>query len=161
MIPTKVQNENELVKSKGLSYNRIPVRDGGIPADDMVDYFIESVKTQPQNSWLHFHCKQGIGRTTTFMIMYDMIKNHNEVSANDIIKRQLALAGLNEKERKSFYNSERIGFLNKFYNYCKINGDSFKIKWSDWKKASAAGRSAAFNERCILKNAIIPEFLCC
>ena len=75
IVPTKVQNENQLVNSKSLSYNRITVSDGEIPTDDMVDYFVELVKSQPENSWLHFHCKEGIGRTTTFMIMYDMIKN--------------------------------------------------------------------------------------
>ena len=35
----------------------------------MVDYFIDFVENQPENTWLHFHCKAGAGRTTTFMIM--------------------------------------------------------------------------------------------
>ena len=43
IVPTKVQDENQLVKSNSLSYNRITVRDVGIPSDDMVDYFIESI----------------------------------------------------------------------------------------------------------------------
>ena len=137
IVPTKVQNEEELVNSKGLSYNRITVRDGGIPTDDMVDYFIEFIMAQPQNSWLHFHCKAGFGRTTTYMIMYDMAKNYKEVSAEEIIKRQLGLANFNENTIQSFYNNERISFLNKFYEYIKTNGDSFKIKWSEWKKTSS------------------------
>lgn len=134
IIPKKVQDENELVKSKSLSYNRITVKDGGIPSDDMVDYFIESVKAQTQNSWLHFHCKAGVGRTTVFMIMYDMIKNCKDVSLNDIIKRQLALADFDDEKIKSFHGKKRMDFLNKFYDYCKTNGDSFKINWSKWKK---------------------------
>lgn len=164
IVPTKVQNEEELVKSKDLSYNRITVRDGGIPNDDMVDYFIESIKAQPQKSWLHFHCKQGIGRTTTFMVMYDMIKNYKEVSADEIIKRQLSLANFNENTTKSFYNNERIDFLNKFYNYCKINGDSFQTKWSEWKKSSATNSSATFSAMKIsnlysnfIKNSMTPS----
>ena len=40
VIPTKVENENHLVNSKSLSYIRIPVTDGKIPTDDMVDYFV-------------------------------------------------------------------------------------------------------------------------
>jgi hypothetical protein len=137
IVPTKVENEDALVSSKDLYYNRITVRDGGIPSDDMVDYFIESVKAQPKKSWLHFHCKEGIGRTSTFMIMYDMIKNYKDVSADEIIQRQLALASFDEKNIKSFYNNERISFLKSFYDYCNKNGDSFDIKWSDWKKNSA------------------------
>lgn len=134
IVPTKVENEEALVNSKGLSYNRVTVRDGGIPTDDMVDYFVESIKAQPKKTWLHFHCKQGIGRTSTFMIMYDMMKNHKDVSADEIIERQLALANFEEKTTKSFYNNERINFLKNFYDYCNKNGDSFKVKWSDWKK---------------------------
>ena len=91
------------------------MRDGGIPTDDMVDYFIDIVKNQPKNSWFHFHCKEGIGRTSTFMIMYDMMKNYQSVSADEIIKRQLALANYKESTIESFYNKERIGFLNEFY----------------------------------------------
>ena len=81
------------------------------------------VKLQPKNTWLHFHCKQGIGRTTTFMIMYDMMKNSKEVTADDIIKRQLLLANFDESHIKSFYNNERINFLQNFYKYCKENSN--------------------------------------
>lgn len=137
IVPTNVENEEALVNSKGLTYNRVTVRDGGIPTDDMVDYFVESIKAQPKKTWLHFHCKQGIGRTSTFMIMYDMMKNHKKVSADEIIERQVALANFEEKTSKSFYNNERINFLKSFYDYCNKNGDGFKVKWSDWKKDSA------------------------
>lgn len=166
IIPTKVQDEKELASTKSLSYNRITVRDGGIPTDDMVDYFIESIKLQPKDSWLHFHCKQGIGRTGTFMIMYDMMKNYKEISDEDIIKRQVALANFKESTEKSFYNNERISFLKKFYEYCKKNGDSFDVKWSEWKKAADTKSSAAFPVKPILqntsgyiKNPVTPTFL--
>lgn len=121
VIPKKVEDEDHLVNSKSLSYKRIPVTDGKVPLDNMVDYFVELVKSQPKNTWLHFHCKQGIGRTTTFMIMYDMMKNSHEVMADDIIKRQLLLANFDESHIKSFNNNERIKFLHEFYKYCKEN----------------------------------------
>lgn len=136
IVPTKVQDENELVRSKSLFYNRITVKDGGMPSDDMVDYFIEFTKTQEQNSWLHFHCKAGVGRATAFMIMYDMIKNCKEVGFNDIINRQLALANFDDMKIKDFHRKKRMDFFNEFYDYCKRNGDSFKTKWSEWKKIS-------------------------
>jgi len=62
--------------------------------------------------------------TTTFMIMYDMIKNYKEVSSDDIIKRQLAFANFDGDAVKSFKNKERMDFLSEFYNYLKVNGDS-------------------------------------
>jgi len=123
IVPIKVEDENHLVNYKSLSYIRITVTDGKIPTDDMVDYFVKLVKLQPNNTWLHFHCKQGIGRTTTFMIMYDMIKNSENVTADDIIKRQLILANFEESHINSFNNNERIKFLLNFYNYCRSNSD--------------------------------------
>ena len=97
------------------------------------------------------------------MIMYDMVKNHKEISADNIIKRQLALAKFDENNIKSFYNNERMNFLNKFYDYCKTNGDSFNTNWSEWKKASAANSSVDFKATSILnttssyiKNSVLP-----
>ncbi|NEZ47647.1 phytase [Clostridium niameyense] len=135
IIPKEVQNEEKLVKSNSLSYVRIPVTDGKIPTDDMVDYFVNLINNQSEKQWLHFHCKRGIGRTSTFMIMYDMMKNYNKATADEIIKRQLALSNLKEDDIKSFYRSKkRMTFLQQFYIYCKESGNNFNIKWSEWKK---------------------------
>ncbi|SFC21861.1 GxGYxYP domain-containing protein [Clostridium uliginosum] len=165
-VPTKVQNEDMLVKSKSLSYIRIPVTDGKIPTDDMVDYFVELVKSQSKNTWLHFHCKEGIGRTTTFMIMYDMIKNCNQVTDDDIIKRQLLLTNFDENHIKSFSNNERINFLKNFYKYCKKNNNDFNVKWSDWKKTLTTNSNSFFpvtsifqNTSNYIKNPRIPTYL--
>ena len=144
IVPTIVENENKLVASQSMNYIRIPVTDGKLPTNDMVDYFIDSINLLPKNIWLHFHCKAGIGRTTTFMVMYDMMKNYNKVSAEDIIKRQVLLAGFSPKTSASFYSKERIDFLNKFYKYCK-ESNNFKVKWSQWNKDNQ-GITINFNE---------------
>lgn len=116
IVPKYVQSELELTKSKGIGYIRIPVTDGHTPSDDMVDYFINFVNNQPKDTWLHFHCKEGIGRTTTFMIMYDIMKNYKDVSLNDIIKRQVVLSKMSEKSAEGFYSGHHFKFLNDFYN---------------------------------------------
>ena len=82
----------------------------------MIDYFIDFVQSQPNGSWLHFHCKEGIGRTTTFMIMYDIMKNHKDVELNDIIKRQVILSGMLDEDAESFYTGDHFKFLSDFYN---------------------------------------------
>lgn len=160
IIPVEVKSEEELVKSKDLAYNRITVMDGGIPSDDMVDYFVEFIKGESSNSWLHFHCKAGIGRTTLFMIMCDMIKNYKDVSAEDIINRQLALGNFDETKTKAFYSKERAEFLNEFYDYCKANGDYFTVKWSEWKsKAENKAFKYMFKRLCInLEDNSIKEY---
>ncbi|MGO5065025.1 MULTISPECIES: GxGYxYP domain-containing protein [unclassified Clostridium] len=144
ITPTKVENEEKLVNHNSLSYVRVPVTDTKLPTDDMVDYFVDVIKSNPKDTWYHFHCKQGIGRTTTFMIMYDMMRNGKEVSADDIIKRQLLLADFDEKHMKSFYNNERHDFLQNFYKYVKENGYNFDIKWSDWKKTLNTRSNSSF-----------------
>lgn len=119
IIPKLVQTKAEVTQSKNLSYFRIPVTDGGLPSEDMVNRFVSFVNELPKNTWLHFHCKAGIGRTTTFMIMYDIMKNYNNVSLNDIIARQVLLANLSTKESIDFFMERRYTFLNDFYNKCK------------------------------------------
>lgn len=158
VIPTQVQNENKLADSKQINYLRVPVTDGKIPTDDMVDFFVDFVKGLPKDSWLHFHCKEGIGRTSTFMIMYDMMNNYQQVSADDIIKRQLALAQYSDQTVQSFYNPERIPFLKSFYQYCKENGKQFKTPFSEWKKNQkpTPAPSTSMN---YVKNPIIPANL--
>lgn len=116
IIPKSVQNELQVANSKEFGYIRIPVTDGGIPTDDMINYFIDFVKNQPKDSWLHFHCKEGVGRTTTFMIMYDIMKNYKDVSLNDIIERQVLLSGMNDKNAQGFYEGRHNKFLTDFYN---------------------------------------------
>ena len=139
LTPTKIQNENQLVKEQGIGYLRIPVTDGNIPADDMVDLFVDYVRTQKPKIWLHFHCKEGIGRTTTFMIMYDMMKNAKNVPAEDIIRRQVILANLSPSSVQSFYSKVRIDFLNEFYKYCVNNTDGYKTKWSKNRSTDSLG----------------------
>lgn len=135
ITPTEVETENKLVNNKSLGYIRIPVTDGTLPNDDIADYFIKSIKQSPTNSWFHFHCKEGIGRTTTFMIMYDMMKNYKVATANEIINRQISLANFDANEIKDLTSARRLGFWQKFYEYCEKNGDNFTNTYSDFIKS--------------------------
>lgn len=166
MVVTKVENEDSLVGTKNLSYVRIPVTDGKLPSDEMVDYTVKFFKNHTDKSWIHFHCKAGEGRTTTFMIMYDMFKNAKKVSSSDIINRQLQLANFNSNTINSFHNPERDKFMLNFYNYCKNNKSNFNSKWSDYIKTvsfnystlTLANNTISSNSNYI-KNSQIPKFL--
>ncbi|OPJ55674.1 fused DSP-PTPase phosphatase/NAD kinase-like protein [Clostridium oryzae] len=134
IVPHSIKNEQSLAKSRKLSYIRIPVSEDRVPTDDIVDSFVKHIKQQPVDIWLHFHCRDGVSRTTTFMIMYDMMKNYNKVPADDIIKRQLILGNFNNAQIKSFSDQKVCTFLNNFYKYCNQAGNSFSISWSQWKQ---------------------------
>ena len=86
----------------------------------MVNYFIDIIKSHSEDTWFHFHCKAGVGRTTTFMIMYDIIKNGNNVSLNDIIGRQVLLSGISQRDAVDFYVGNRYDFLSNFYDKYKL-----------------------------------------
>lgn len=137
IIPTEVQSEKELVEKNKMFYVRIPVTDNERPSDEMVDYFIKLVKKLPKDSWVHFHCKAGIGRTTTFMVMYDIMKNGKQVSLEDIMERQVLIGGKNllkPSYKPGSHSSERSEFIKNFYEYVKENKDGFNTSWSQWVK---------------------------
>lgn len=134
IIPKEVESEKDLVEDLNMTYIRIPVMDHGIPDDEMVDYFINTVKNLPEGTWLHFHCRGGIGRTTTFMIMYDMMKNGKRVGMQDIVDRQVAIGGKNILNIKNKKSQKRAEFIKKFYKYASENKDNFQTSWSSWVK---------------------------
>jgi Protein-tyrosine phosphatase. len=118
-----------------MDYIRVTVTDTERPEDDMVDYFVKKVRKLPEDTWLHFHCKAGMGRTTTFMAMYDMMKNSKKVSLEDIMERQELLGGvklLKPVGGKESESQKRSDFLRQFYQYTKENNDNFKTSWSQW-----------------------------
>src|ERR1043166_4524010 len=80
--------ERYIVGGAGASYVRITVTDHTRPLDDEVDRFVLAVRALPGNAWAHFHCEAGLWRTTTFMVLYDMLRNANRVSLEDIVRRQ-------------------------------------------------------------------------
>lgn len=134
-----IQTERELIHLLGYQYYRLPVTNHVRPSDAIVDQFVNIILTLPEDAWLHFHCRAGSGRTTTFLVMYDMILNAKKVSFDDIIKRQNLIGGKNLMKTdplsyKHLSDLERMEFIKKFYEYCKEVPD-FAISWSHFIKA--------------------------
>lgn len=135
----QTSSEQELVSERKLGYKRIYVQDFHAPSDKEVDRFLAIVRLIPANRWIYFHCRAGIGRTTVFMTMFDMIHNAKTVSFDDIMVRQVALGGkdLTELPDKNNFKhdwaAERDSFIRKFYEYAHDNKNDFKTTWSEWK----------------------------
>lgn len=132
----KVSSEEELAKKRGLIYIRLPITDQVRPEDYRIDRFIDFYKetNKGQNNWIHIHCLAGLGRTTTFMAMYDMMKNAKEVSFSDIMTRQNLIGGRDlSRPSKWFWKNkmieERHQFLKEFYEYCKENKNGYESSW--------------------------------
>ena len=140
----RAQTEAELVASQGFSYLRLATPDHCRPDDATVDRFVSFVRTLPDDAWLHFHCAGGWGRTTTFMAMYDLLKNRRSLTCDEILRWQYLLGGedLTIIPPASSFNHqpavERLAFLRRFYQYCQHNHDGFRTSWSALRSRTAS-----------------------
>src|SRR5690625_1610976 len=136
--PYTVQTEKEMVEGEGFGYKRFFITDHNKPSHEEIDQFIQFVKSVSEEDWLHFHCRGGVGRTTSFMLMYDMMKNVAEVRERDIFERQRIIGGrdmfrLAEGTYKHEAAVERLDLLQTFYEYCKANHTTnYQASWSEW-----------------------------
>ncbi len=137
---TSVSNEEKIATNVGMQYVRITVSDHRAPHDSDVDKFVTLVKNSSSDTWLHLHCRGGEGRTTTFMAMYDMLRNADKVSFAEILKRQAALppnydlTNVNRHDpRLTVYYQERLQFLKDFYQFADASLRGYKGTWSEWK----------------------------
>jgi protein-tyrosine phosphatase len=125
VIVKEATTERDLVSAAGTSYVRIAVTDHTRPLDEAVDRFIVAVRALPENAWAHFHCEAGLGRTTTFMVLYDMLRNATRVSLDDIVRRQKLLGYDYDVLRpagpgnwKAPYMDDRIAFCPRLLQLC-------------------------------------------
>ena len=116
-----VQTEEQFVKSMGVKYYRVPVMDYSAPTPANVDQFLAIYKKLPKNAWIHVHCEAGVGRTTIFLSLMDMIKNADKLSYDDIMTREVLLGG--QDVRKSAETTE----------YVKAN-PQLKKSYTQWTK---------------------------
>ena len=131
--------EHDIVVGNNAAYVRLTVTDHARPLDEEVDRFILAVRIMPKNGWAHFHCEAGRGRTTTFMVLYDMLRNANRVSLEDIARRQQLLGYDYDVLRpadpgswKAPYTDDRIAFVRAFYRYAHANPGGQPQLWSEW-----------------------------
>lgn len=139
----EAQTEKELVEAAGLRYKRITATDHIWPAPAAVDDFVHFYKNLPEDVWLHFHCQAGEGRTTEFLVMYDILKNP-AVPLKDILYRQCLLGGSyvahveppDSTYWKVPYYVEKAKHIALFYRYVQENEETgFSVSWSEWLKA--------------------------
>ena len=136
--------ERELVERNHAAYVRLTVTDHARPLDEEVDRFVLTVRELPENGWAHFHCEAGRGRTTTFMVLYDMLRNATRVSLEDIARRQQLLGYDYDVLRpsdpgswKAPYTADRIAFVRAFYSYARTNPNGRPQLWSEWLTSDA------------------------
>ena len=139
---TSAQTEEEACTALGLGYARFTVPDRAFPGDSELDAFVEFVQTLPAKAWLHFHCQAGAGRTTQYMIFYDMMRNPG-LPLKDIAYRQCLLGGNyllydgsapGEDPVKAALCAEKAEMIPLFYQYIQENhANGYRTTWTEWK----------------------------
>lgn len=124
------------------AYWRLPVADFHAPADGVVDDFVVLIRSLPPNSWLHFHCAAGDGRTTTFLTMAEMVRNARSMTLDAILADQCNLGPgavnlcsyCGPARWKNEWARLRYRFIELFYLYCREQGPAFGETFSAWKR---------------------------
>jgi protein-tyrosine phosphatase len=78
------------------------------------------------------------------MVLYDILRNANRVSLEDIVRRQKLLSHgydvlqTSEPENwKGPYAADRAAFIRAFYDYARANPNGHPQLWSEWLKSGA------------------------
>ena len=138
---TSVTTERELVEGEGFTYLRIDCTDHTCPTPAEIDAFIDFVKSvDTENTWFHFHCVGGKGRTGTFMMLYDKMKNP-QVSDKDIMYRHAMMGASYPIYTGSGSNApmyaEKAELTPLLYQYVEENAaDGFAVSWTEWLRGA-------------------------
>ena len=140
--PENVRTEKDVVEEAGFRYARFYVTDRTQPDTETIEAFLDFVESLPKDAWLHFHCHAGHGRTTTFMAMYDMIRNPG-IPAETIIERQYLIGGsdltaMKDEEWKNERIAERLETLKMFSRYVRAkHAGETALRWGEWAEEEA------------------------
>ncbi|MGC1481428.1 MAG: hypothetical protein WA771_13075, partial [Chthoniobacterales bacterium] len=134
----KVRTEPELVAPAYWDYERFSTADFSPPPVAVVDRFVDFIRDRDPNRWLHLHCDSGLGRTTLFLTMIDMMANSGRLPAPALIERQHRLGGSNLADTRdpnrqiAAAKRARLAFLEDFYRYCRFTAPHFFMSWETW-----------------------------
>jgi hypothetical protein len=141
-----VTPESEEAAKYGFAYKAVnigsKIRNTYEYIDDVVSFF----DSTPSNTWLHFHCRNGCGRTSMLLAMLDIMKNAPQVSLENIVKRQVLLGAealLNVKVWENGTYTEqalkdRKEFIEQFYAFVSQRKEGGIQKWSEWHRQQEA-----------------------
>ncbi|WP_032112110.1 hypothetical protein [Candidatus Paracaedibacter symbiosus] len=138
-----LRSEAEVAGIYGFHYFHIPLNARTIPTDEFVDKFVAAVENIPHQAWIHTYCQSGRGRTSLAMVMVDIIKNHDLVALEDILKRQYLLGSQDLSDTSLWRNGtytqqmldDRKAFIIRFYHFLKQRHSGGSRSWVEWNAA--------------------------
>ncbi len=141
--PKKLYSPREMATKVGLEEVRRPIEKFQMQNPKDIDAFINLVKGLSPEDVLWIHCRKGLFRTTMYMILYDIMKNADKATLEEIIARQgpQGLGGsdfaqrFDPKKWDTGYKSGWAEIVKEFYKYAQANqATGFAKSWSEWCK---------------------------
>ena len=147
----KWETERALAEAEGMNYLRLACPDHCWPPAEVIDSFIDFAGKLEEDTWLHFHCQAGSGRTGAFMTIYEMMQKP-DAPVEDILRHQAETGSGNLVDRsapeKSHAQKERCVLARAVYQYISANRESgYKVKWSDWLETHSRTITMRVGER--------------
>jgi len=132
----------QLVEQRGMLYHRIIDNKFGPISWESIDALVNIIRDIPQEDAVHFHCKKGQSRTTIAMVLFDMMRNADKLSAREIIHRQgpEGLGGASLEADQATQGKSGVAYkfsweptLVRFHEYClEQQNCHFAVSFSEW-----------------------------
>jgi len=93
----QILTEQEICQKNNCQYQRFGLEDHHFPDTEQFQQIIEflyKIESSP-NSKIHVHCAAGRGRTAIFLVIYDILKNYQNSTIDEIFIRHAQLGGAN------------------------------------------------------------------
>lgn len=138
--PDLTFKEEQVANQYGFDYKHVVIGSRFSASDQNIDEIVHFLDTLPENTWVHFHCSHGAGRTSILLVMYDIMKNAPKVTLANIVERQILLGSVDLFDTTVWggvYTKEmlenRKRFIEQFYDFiCQRKAGGIQ-QWSDWK----------------------------
>lgn len=140
--PEHVISEAEEATRYGFEYKNAPIESRAVPNFDTIDDLVTFYEALPTDTWVHFHCHHGKGRTSMMLVMLDIMRNAPQVALEDIVKRQHLLGSSNLFDTSKWvggtYTTQQLvnrkDFITDFYTFVCQRKEGGIQKWSEWYK---------------------------
>jgi hypothetical protein len=144
-------SEEEMAKKYGFNHHFLKLERRGVPTPEMIDQLLSFLKNVPKDAWIHVHCLAGKGRTTSIMVMIDILRNASRVKLEDIVKRHYLLGGVDLFDTTVWDNgtytqeqlTKRKEFIIHFHRYVTDPQGYGSISWQQWCHNNNINPSAA------------------